>query len=73
MNLIGRKHFRIKMWRKIDTFNKTILNILSSSILHETIICNDRNPTWFNNKMKSLIHKKTQHLESFAETEIIVL
>ena len=29
---------------KVDTFNKTILNVLSNFIPHETIICDDRDP-----------------------------
>ena len=43
---------------KVDSFNKTILNVLSKFILHETIICDDRDPPWFNNKMISLIYEK---------------
>ena len=58
---------------KNDTFNKTILNILSNFIPHETITCDDRDPPWFNKKLKSSIHKKMQHLKSFAAIEIIVL
>ena len=58
---------------KNDTFNKTILNILSNFIPHETITCDDRDPPWFNKKLKSSIYKKMQHLKSFAATEIIVL
>ena len=42
---------------KVDTFNKTILNILNNFIPHETI-CDDRDPPWFNGKIKSLIHEK---------------
>ena len=48
---------------KVDTFNSTILNIFSNFILHETIICDDRNPPWFNKKIKSLIYKKIHHLK----------
>ena len=32
----------------------------------------DRDPPWFNNKIKSLIYKKKHHLKSFAAIEIIV-
>ena len=43
---------------KVNIFNETILNILRNSIRHETVLCDDRNPPWFNNKIKSLIHEK---------------
>ena len=58
---------------KVDTFNKTILNILSNFIPHETITCDDRDPPWFNKKSNPLYTKKIQHLKSFAAIEIIVL
>ena len=51
---------------KVDNFNKTILNILSNFIPHETIICDDRDPPWFNKKIKFLIYEKIRHLKSFA-------
>ena len=43
---------------KVNIFNRTILNILSNFTPHETIACNDKDPTWFNNRMKTLIHEK---------------
>ena len=51
----GKKHFPIKMLTKVDTFNKTILNILSNFIPHETITFDDRDLPWFKKKIKSLI------------------
>ena len=50
---------------KVDTFNKTILNVLSNFIPHETIICDDRDPPWFNNKIKSLTYKKNAAFKKF--------
>ena len=38
-------------------FNKTIKNILSNYITHESITCDDRDPPWINNKIKQLIQK----------------
>ena len=38
-------------------FNKTIKNILSNYISHETITCDDRDPPWINNKIKQLIQE----------------
>ena len=33
-------------------FNKTIKNILSNYIPHETSICHGKDPPWFNNNIK---------------------
>ena len=37
--------------------NKTVLNILSNFIPHELIACDDKDPPWFNTKIK-LIQEK---------------
>ena len=42
----------------MNIFNETILNTLRNFIPHETVLCDDRDPPWFNNKIKSLIHEK---------------
>ena len=39
-------------------FNKIILNIFHSFIPNKNIICNDKNPLWFKNQIKTLIEKK---------------
>ena len=41
---------------KVLIFNKTVLNVLSNFIPHEVIICDDKDPPWFNGKFKSLIN-----------------
>ena len=38
-------------------FNKTMKNILSNYISHETVTCDDRDPPWINNKIKQLIQE----------------
>ena len=43
---------------KVVIFNNTVLNILSNFIPHETIVCDGKDPPWFNNKMKALIQAK---------------
>ena len=43
---------------KVDIFHRTILNILSNFIPHEIIVCNDKDPTWLNNRIKTLIQEK---------------
>ena len=45
---------------KVSLFNKTILNILNNYMLHETIICDDKDPPWFNSRIKSLIENKNK-------------
>ena len=50
---------------KVDTFHKKILNVLSNFRPHETIICDDRSPPWFNNKVKSLIKEKNATFKKF--------
>ena len=56
-NLIGKEHFRT-VNEKVDIFNGTILNILSNFIPHEIIVCNDKEPSWFSNRIKTLIQEK---------------
>ena len=43
---------------KADIFNRTILNIFSKFIPHEIILCDDKDPPWFNNRIKTLIQGK---------------
>ena len=45
---------------KVFLFNNTILNILNNYILLETIICDDKDPPWFNSRIKSLIENKNK-------------
>ena len=47
---------------KVNIFNETILNILRNFIPHETVLCDDRDPPWFNTKIKSLIHEKNLNI-----------
>ena len=39
---------------KVCIFSKSVLNILSIFIPHETILCNNKDPQWFNCQIKSL-------------------
>ena len=41
----------------VHLFNKTIKNVLSNYIPHETITCDDREPPWINSKIKQLIQE----------------
>ena len=42
----------------VYVFNRTLKNILSNFIPHETIICDDREPPWINSFIKKLINEK---------------
>ena len=42
----------------VFVFNKTIKNIFSNFIPHETVNCDDRDPPWININIKQLIQEK---------------
>ena len=50
---------------KWSIFNKTIKNILSNYIPHKTIICDDKDPPWFNKNIKQLIQEKNNTCKSY--------
>ena len=54
---------------KVYLFNKTIKNIVSNYIPHETIICNDKDPPWINNNIKKLINDKNHAYASYCLNE----
>ena len=59
---------------KVDVFNRTILNVLSNFIPHETIVCDDKDPPWFNNRINTLIQeKKKLHMKCIAITKITLI
>ena len=43
---------------KVDIFNSINLNILSNFIPHKIIVCNGKDPPWFNNRVKTSILEK---------------
>ena len=43
---------------KLSIFNKTVINILSNCIIHEVIVCDDKDPPWSNGKIKLLLNEK---------------
>ena len=49
----------------VSIFNKTIKNILSNYIPHETITCDDKDPPWFNKNIKQLIQEKNNTYKSY--------
>ena len=54
---------------KVHMFNKTIKNIMSNYIPHETIICDDRDPPWINKDIKQLILDKNHACKSYIRND----
>ena len=53
--------------KQISIFNKTILNITTNFIHHETKMFNDRKPPRINHKVKTMIQEKKQNLSALFE------
>ena len=49
-------------------FYKTIWNIVSNFIPHETVICDDRDPPWINTRIKNLINDKKYFVAAKTQT-----
>ena len=58
---------------KVDIFNGTILDIPSNFILHRIIVCDDKDPPWFNNRKKILTQEKMLHTRFITITKIILI
>ena len=54
----------------MDIFNSTILNIntLSNFILHKVIICDNRDPPWFNKDLKISIQEKNTTSKNYCNS-----
>ena len=52
---------------KDEIFNKTVFNILSNFIPHEVIVCDYKDPPWFNGKIKSLINEKLRTYNAYRK------
>ena len=55
--------------KKVYLFNKTIKNVVSNYIPHETVVCNDRDPPWINKNIKKLINDKNHAYKSYRQNE----
>lgn len=54
---------------KVCIFNKFVLNILSNLIPHNTILCHDKDPLWFNSRIKSLLQVKNNVFKNYIQKE----
>ena len=50
-------------------FNKSVLNVLSNFIPHETILCADKDPPWFNSQIKSILQAKNKVSKNYKKTK----
>ena len=51
----------------VNIWTKTIQNILTNFILHQTITIDDKDPPWFNPKIKSLLQEKSKIYKKFSQ------
>ena len=56
----------VNVEEKVYFFTKTPLNIIQNFIPHETIICDDRDPTWLNKEIKKLMTEKNLAFKSYG-------
>ena len=50
---------------QIHIFNKTILNTFHNYIPNKTILCNDKDPPWFNNEIRKILTMKNKIFERY--------
>ena len=53
----------------VSIFSNIILNMLSKFIPHETIVCDDKDPPWFNRAIKSLIQEKKDTFNKYCKSK----
>ena len=53
--------------KKVYLFAKTIKNIFLTFMPHETILCNDRDPSWISNKIENLSNEKNTSYQSYIQ------
>ena len=61
----GNSYEGINVHEQVHFFNKAILNSFHNHIPHKTIICNDKDPPWFNNQIRQLLNKKKEIFEQY--------
>ena len=49
----------------VHFFNKTTLNIFHNYIPNKTILCNDKDPPWFNNEIRKILTKKNEIFKQY--------
>ena len=54
---------------QVHFFNKIILNIFHNYILNKTILCNDKDPPWFDNEIRKILTKKNEIFKQYIANE----
>ena len=62
-----RAFFNLDINEMVSVCNTTIKNIMANFIPHETIICDDRDPPWINNRIKKLIYERNSLYEDYRK------
>ena len=63
---MGKAFSNTSVNEKVAVLNRTILNVLDNFLPNETIVCNDRDPPWFNDKIGLLIKERTTAYKYFC-------
>ena len=50
-------------------FGKSVLKVLSNFIPHETILCDDKDPPWFNSRIKFLLQAKNKIFKNYRKNK----
>ena len=65
-SFLWEKLFRnLNINKTVSLFNRTIKDIPSNYIPHETIFCDDRDPPWINSNMKQLTQDKNNAYKGY--------
>ena len=51
------------VYEQVHFFNKTVLNIFHNYITNKTILCNEKDPLWFNNEIRKILTMKNKIFE----------
>ena len=62
-----RAFFNLDINEMVSVCNTTIKNIMANFIPHETIICDDRDPSWINNRIKKLINERNSLYKDYRK------
>ena len=60
-----RTFWKTSINKKVNIFNKTVLDILSNFIPHNILTCNDKDPPWFIKKIKGINTEKDNAFKAY--------
>ena len=64
-----RAFLNINVTGNVYIFSNTILNIPRILIPHETIVCGNKDPPWFNRAIRSLIQEKKDRFNKYRKSK----